>query len=86
MPRRCFRGRCSCRSRPSTATATGSATARAISTAPSRNLSALHPVLAIGLAFSVQEVDAVPAEPHDRPLDLIVTETGILRPLRPERA
>ena len=45
-------------------------------------LSALHPVLAIGLAFSVQEVDAVPAEPHDRPLDLIVTETGILRPER----
>ncbi len=45
-------------------------------------LSALHRLLTIGLAFSVQEVDAVPTEPHDRALDLIVTETGILRPER----
>lgn len=45
-------------------------------------LSKTHPVLTIGLAYSVQEVDAVPAEAHDRPLDLIVTETGILRPER----
>ena len=27
-----------------------------------------------GLAFSVQEVDAVPMEPHDRFLDGIITE------------
>ena len=37
-------------------------------------------LLKIGLAFSVQQVDAVPFEPHDRPLDLILTEAGPLRP------
>lgn len=36
--------------------------------------------LAIGLAFSIQRVDEVPAEPHDRPLDLILTEAGAIRP------
>lgn len=30
----------------------------------------------IGFAFSLQEVDHVPAEVHDRPLDAIVTEKG----------
>lgn len=34
----------------------------------------------IGLAFSAQQVDAVPFEPHDRPLDLILTEAGPIRP------
>lgn len=29
----------------------------------------------IGIAFSVQEVDRVPLEPHDRPLGTILTET-----------
>lgn len=50
-------------------------------------LSGLHRLLTIGLAFSVQEVDAVPMEPHDQPLDVIVTETGIFETgaLRPER-
>ena len=43
-------------------------------------LSRQHPVLTVGLAFSVQEIDAVPAEPHDQPLDMIVTETGVIRP------
>jgi 5-formyltetrahydrofolate cyclo-ligase len=33
----------------------------------------------IGLAFACQQVDAVPDEPHDRPLDAILTEDG-LRP------
>jgi 5-formyltetrahydrofolate cyclo-ligase len=33
--------------------------------------------LLIGLAFSVQEVPAIPAEPHDRPLDHVVTEQEI---------
>ncbi|MFZ1814004.1 MAG: 5-formyltetrahydrofolate cyclo-ligase [Rhizobiaceae bacterium] len=32
----------------------------------------------MGFAFSVQQVDAVPAEPHDVPLDVIVTENGAL--------
>ena len=38
------------------------------------------PLLTVGVAFSFQQVDHVPAEPHDRPLDLVVTEQGILRP------
>ena len=36
------------------------------------------PVLAVGVAFSVQEVDAVPTEAHDEPLDAVVTEQGLL--------
>jgi 5-formyltetrahydrofolate cyclo-ligase len=43
-------------------------------------LSSHGPVLAIGLAYSVQEIEEVPREPHDRLLDLIVTEAGIIRP------
>ena len=39
-------------------------------------LSRNGPVLTIGVAFSVQEIDEVPAEAHDRPLDHLVTETG----------
>ena len=34
-------------------------------------------VLAVGVAFSVQEVARVPAEPHDEPLDAVVTEHGL---------
>lgn len=30
-----------------------------------------------GIFYECQKCDAVPAEPHDRPLDLVVTETGI---------
>jgi len=36
--------------------------------------------LKVGLAFEVQIVDAVPAEPHDAPVDLVVTEAQVLRP------
>ena len=43
-------------------------------------LSSRHPVLAIGLAYAAQEIEDVPREPHDRLLDLIVTEAGIIRP------
>lgn len=32
----------------------------------------------IGAAYSVQQVDRVPVEPHDEPLDMIITEKGIL--------
>ncbi len=39
-------------------------------------LSRDRPVLTIGVAFSVQEIDEVPAEPHDQPLDYLVTEAG----------
>ena len=38
------------------------------------------PVTAIGFAFASQEVDVVPTEPTDQPLDLIVTENGCLVP------
>lgn len=43
-------------------------------------LDAAAPTLAVGLAFAVQQVAAVPAEPHDRPLDLVLTDAGPLRP------
>lgn len=43
-------------------------------------LRAAGPVTAIGLAYAAQEVPAVPVEPTDQRLDLIVTEAGILRP------
>ncbi|KQP31224.1 5-formyltetrahydrofolate cyclo-ligase [Methylobacterium sp. Leaf104] len=39
-------------------------------------LSRNGPVLTIGVAFSVQAVDEVPSEPHDQPLDHLVTEAG----------
>lgn len=43
-------------------------------------LRALHPVTAIGFAYATQECAAVPTEPTDQPLDMIVTEEGILTP------
>lgn len=45
-------------------------------------LRARGPVLAAGLAFAAQELDRVPAEPFDQPLDLVATESGILLPAR----
>lgn len=42
-------------------------------------LSAVKPVLTIGLAFSVQATAFIPAEGHDRRLDIVVTETETLR-------
>ena len=47
-----------------------------------RTLSALRragPVRAVGLAFDVQLVDSVPAEPHDEALDALVTPTTVHR-------
>ena len=38
-----------------------------------------HPVLTIGLAYAVQEIDMVPVEPHDRMLDVIITEAELIR-------
>ena len=35
-------------------------------------------VLAVGIAFAEQEVEAVPAEPHDERLDALVTDAGLL--------
>ena len=42
-------------------------------------LRAKRPTLAIGFAFDAQEADALPLEPTDQPLDLIVTESRVLR-------
>lgn len=44
-------------------------------------LRAEGPVTAIGLAYAVQEIDEVPIFPTDQPLDVIVTEAGVIRPL-----
>ncbi len=38
--------------------------------------------LALGVAFACQEFPALPHEPHDIPLDLIVTEAGVIVPQR----
>ncbi|MBP0616613.1 5-formyltetrahydrofolate cyclo-ligase [Jiella sp. KSK16Y-1] len=37
----------------------------------------LAPML-IGVAFACQEVEAVPMDPHDVPLDLVATEAGVI--------
>ncbi len=41
-------------------------------------LRARRSTLAIGFAFAGQETDDVPLEPTDQPLDMIVTETGVI--------
>ena len=43
-----------------------------------RERSGRESVRAIGLAFAVQELDEVPVDVHDQPLDWIVTEAGIM--------
>ena len=42
-------------------------------------LSKLHPVLTVGLAYAVQEIERAPVEDHDRRLDVIVTEADVIR-------
>lgn len=37
-------------------------------------------ILAVGLAFDEQQLDEVPTGPHDQPLDLIATQSGVLDP------
>jgi 5-formyltetrahydrofolate cyclo-ligase len=41
-------------------------------------LRARQAVVAIGLAFAAQEIAAVPATPHDAPLDLVLTEREVI--------
>lgn len=41
-------------------------------------LRALRPTLAVGFAFAVQEATDLPLETTDQPLDLIITETGVI--------
>ncbi len=43
-------------------------------------LRALRPTLAIGFAYGAQLADNLPLEQTDQPLDLIVTDSGILTP------
>ncbi|MGB1208553.1 MAG: 5-formyltetrahydrofolate cyclo-ligase [Paracoccaceae bacterium] len=43
-------------------------------------LRARGPVLAIGFAYAAQQDDGVPLEATDQPLDMIITEQGILVP------
>jgi 5-formyltetrahydrofolate cyclo-ligase len=43
-------------------------------------LSNMHSVLTVGLAFAAQEIERVPAEDHDRRLDVVVTEAEAIRP------
>jgi len=43
-------------------------------------LRAKGPVHAIGVAFSVSEIDHAPDEPHDQPLDGIITERELIFP------
>ncbi len=46
-----------------------------------RTLAALRaagPVVAVGVAYAGQEVDALPAEPHDERLDWVITEKEVI--------
>ncbi len=47
-----------------------------------RTLAALPGVPAIGYGWAAQQVAAVPVGPHDRALDCVVTETGLVGSLR----
>jgi 5-formyltetrahydrofolate cyclo-ligase len=40
----------------------------------------MHPVFTLGFAFACQEVDKVPDEQHDVPLDAVVTERELIVP------
>ncbi len=46
-------------------------------------LAARRAIVAVGVAFAVQECETIPAEPHDVPLDILVTEREIIRPASP---
>jgi 5-formyltetrahydrofolate cyclo-ligase len=46
-------------------------------------LSQMHPLLTVGLAYCVQEIERVPDEEHDRVLDLVITEAEVIRPTPP---
>jgi 5-formyltetrahydrofolate cyclo-ligase len=41
-------------------------------------LRAVKPFVAVGLAFDVQEIEAIPMQPHDVALDYVLTETRII--------
>jgi len=35
-------------------------------------------VIAVGIAFAAQEVEAIPADEHDQRLDLVLTENEVI--------
>jgi 5-formyltetrahydrofolate cyclo-ligase len=41
-------------------------------------LRALKPIKAVGVAFEVQELQDLPQEPHDEPLDYVLTERKLI--------
>jgi 5-formyltetrahydrofolate cyclo-ligase len=43
------------------------------------NLRAIKSVKTVGLAYSIQELPEFPVEPHDVPLDIIITEKEVIR-------
>lgn len=43
-------------------------------------LRARKPIIAIGLAYSSQEVERIPTEPHDQLLDFVLTEKELIGP------
>lgn len=43
-------------------------------------LRAKRPVIAVGIAFAIQEIDAVVAGEHDERLDLVLTERDVIDP------
>jgi len=45
-----------------------------------RTIATLSPVRALGFAYAAQQVETLPTEPTDMPLDGVVTENGILWP------
>jgi 5-formyltetrahydrofolate cyclo-ligase len=52
--------------------------------ATARLTAAGHPFRFIGIAFACQQVEAVPAQSHDRPLDAVVTENGLISFTEPQ--
>jgi 5-formyltetrahydrofolate cyclo-ligase len=44
-----------------------------------RTLRAAKPILAVGLAFAAQEMAELPQNPNDEPLDVILTERGLIQ-------
>ena len=49
------------------------------------NLRRVKPVFVLGLAYAGQELDEIPMEPHDEPLDAILTETEFIAVAREGR-
>ena len=43
-----------------------------------KSLRSRKPILALGIGFATQEIDAVPALPHDARLDLVLTEREVI--------